>query len=141
MLSEIFYPHGGGAELATYLYAKLLSKTPGFKVTVVTNQFSGEPAFSEDEGFAVYRLSSLLGGESIKYSVLQRVDVLLTTFMRKLIKSSDVVYIPRFWFSAIPLAKSFGKSVITHLHDYIPICPLAVRYDSTNNTVCHHRGV
>lgn len=26
-LSELFYPHGSGAELATYLYADLLSKS------------------------------------------------------------------------------------------------------------------
>lgn len=43
-LSELFYPHGGGAELATYLYAKLLSSAE-FNVVVVTNRFSGEPEF------------------------------------------------------------------------------------------------
>lgn len=140
ILSELFYPHGGGAELATYLYAKLLSKRPGIKITVVTNRVIGESAYSEDEGFSVYRLS-LLKGESVKYSILQRIDVLLSSFLRKLVQKSDVVYIPRFWFSAILLAKKCRKPVITHLHDYIPICPLAVRYDSTTNDICNHRGV
>lgn len=40
-LSELYYPHGGGAELATYLYAKLLSEE-GFNVVVVTSRFAGE---------------------------------------------------------------------------------------------------
>jgi hypothetical protein len=62
-LSELFYPYGGGAELATYLYAKLLSRA-GFNVVVVTNRFSGEPDFSNNEGFAVYRLP-LFGKEQV----------------------------------------------------------------------------
>jgi hypothetical protein len=112
MLSELFYPHGGGAELATYMYAKLLSKRPGIRVTVVTNQFPGEAYFSKNEGFSIYRLP-LLKNESMKYSILQRFDVLLSSVVRKLCKQSDIVYIPRYWISAIPLAKNLGKPVIT----------------------------
>jgi glycosyltransferase involved in cell wall biosynthesis len=139
-LSEQFYPHGGGAELATYLYARLLSQRPGFKITVVTNRFPEEPTFSKTEGFIVYRLPLLRSG-SVKYSVLQRFDVLFSNFMNKLMKWADVVYVPRFWFSAIPLAKAFRKPVITHLHDYIPICPLAVLYDSRKNDICRRRRI
>jgi len=40
-LSEWFYPHGSGAELATYLYAKLLNEAD-FNVVVTTNRFAGE---------------------------------------------------------------------------------------------------
>ena len=138
-LSELFYPHGGGAELATYLYAKLLSSA-GFSVVVVTNRFSGEPEFSNSEGFRVYRLPLFGKAENVKYSILKRVDVLLSAFMRKLFKWADVVYVPRFWFSAIPLAKAYGKPVITHLHDYIPICPLAIRYDVLKGNVCERQN-
>lgn len=138
-LSELFYPHGGGAELATYLYAKLLSSA-GFNVVVVTNRFSGEPEFSNSGGFAVYRLPLFEKAANVKYSILKRVDVLLSVFMRKLLKWADVVYVPRFWFSAIPLAKAYGKPVITHLHDYIPICPLAVRYDFIKRSVCERQN-
>lgn len=139
MLSELFHPHGGGAELATYLYAKLLSSA-GFSVVVVTNRFSGEPEFSNNEGFAVYRLPLFGRIENVKYSILRRVDVLLSVFMRKLLRWADVVYVPRFWFSAIPLAKALGKPVITHLHDYIPICPLAVRYDVIRGGFCERQN-
>ena len=138
-LSELFYPHGGGAELATYLYAKLLSSA-GFSVVVVTNRFDGEPDFSNNEGFAVYRLPLFRKIENVKYSILKRVDVLLSGFMRKLLRWADVVYVPRFWFSAIPLAKALGKPVITHLHDYIPTCPLAVRYDVLKGDVCERQN-
>ena len=34
---------------------------------------------------------------------------------------SDVVYIPRLAFPVIPYAKALGKTVIVHLHDYIPV--------------------
>jgi glycosyltransferase involved in cell wall biosynthesis len=134
-LSELFYPNGGGAELATYLYAKLLSEAK-FNVVVIANRFAGEPEFSRNEGFTVYRLPLFRRGDSVKYSVLQRVDVLFSSFMRKWMKWADIVYVPRFWFSAIPLAKALGKPVITHLHDYIPICPLATFYDLNKCRVC-----
>ncbi len=42
VLSELFYPHGGGAELATWLYLKMLAEE-GFGATVVTKRFPGEP--------------------------------------------------------------------------------------------------
>ncbi len=138
-LSELFYPHGGGAELATYLYAKLLSKENN-KVIVVTNRFSGETRTSEINGFIVHRLPLIKYG-SMKFSMLARPDVLLSTVMRKLIKTSDVIYIPRYWFSAIPIAKIYGKPVITHLHDYIPICPLATFYNSSRNEICKIKGL
>lgn len=139
ILSELFYPHGGGAELATYLYAKHLSEAK-FSVAVVTNRFAGEPDFSKVDSFVVYRLPLFKKGGSVKFSVLKRVDVLFSSFMRKWIKWADIIYIPRYWFSAIPVAKFFGKPVISHLHDYIPICPLAKFYDVTKNSMCS-RGV
>lgn len=139
-LSELFYPHGGGAELATYLYAKLLSRKAGFNIAVVTNRFDGETEVSKSENLTVYRLPLFDGTDNVKYSILRRFDVLVSVFLRKLVKWSDVVYVPRFWFSAIPLAKACGKPVVTHIHDYIPICPLAILYDSINNTVCDRNG-
>jgi glycosyltransferase involved in cell wall biosynthesis len=43
-----------------------------------------------------------------------------------MLRESDVVYIPRFSFPIIPIAKRFGKNVIVHLHGYIPISYTAV---------------
>jgi glycosyltransferase involved in cell wall biosynthesis len=138
-LSELFYPHGGGAELATYLYARLLSEE-GFHVVVLTNRFGEEPEISEERRLTVYRLPLFSGTESVKYSILSRIDVLLSGFMKKMMKWADVVYVPRFWFSAIPLAKAYRRPVITHFHDYIPICSLSNFYDVSKNVICSRKN-
>lgn len=138
-LSELFYPHGGGAELATYLYARLLSEE-GFHVLVLTNRFGEEPEISKEKRLTVYRLPLFSGTESVKYSILSRIDVLLSSSMKKLMKWADVVYVPRFWFSAIPLAKAYRKPVVTHFHDYIPICSLSNFYDVSKNAICNRKN-
>ena len=138
-LSELYYPHGGGAELATYLYAKLLSEE-GFNVVVVTSRFDGETEVSKNGNLTVWRLP-LFKNESIKYSILERFDVLFSSLMRKLMKWADLVYIPRFWYAAALLAKAYGKPVVTHLHDYIPICPLATFYDASKRMVCNTKSL
>jgi len=138
-LSELFYPHGGGAELATYLYANLLSRED-FNVVVVRNKFAGDTEVSKNGNLTTYRLS-LLKNESVKYSMLKRFDVLFSSFMRKLMKWADVIYIPRFWYAGILLAKAYGKPVVTHLHDYIPLCPLATLYNASKYAVCNSNGL
>lgn len=138
-LSELFYPHGGGAELATFLYANLLSEE-NFNVIVVTNKFDGEPAVSKNGNVTTYRLP-LFKNQGIKYAMLKRFDVLFSSFMRKLMKWADVVYIPRFWYAAILLAKAYGKPVVTHLHDYIPMCPLATFYDASKRVMCNRHSL
>jgi len=135
-LSELFYPHGGGAELATFLYAKLLSEA-GFNIAVVTNRFVAESEVSKNENLIIYRLNLVKDNGIGKYSILQRFDVLFSSFMRKMVKWADVVYVPRYWYSAIPLAKAYGKPVVLHLHDYIPICPTAGLYDASKDVACN----
>jgi glycosyltransferase involved in cell wall biosynthesis len=139
-LSELLYPHGGGAEYATFLYAKLLSQA-GFDIIVVTNRFSGESEVSREGTLTICRLPLLGKSESVKYAILKRFDVLFSGFMTKMMKWADVVYVPRFWFSAIPLAKALRKPTVTHLHDYIPICSLAILYDETKAKTCDRRGI
>jgi len=137
-LSEILYPHRGGAELATYLWAELLAKS-GFNIKIVTNRFPNEPEISKYNNMTIYRIPLLKIQESIKYSILRMSNILFSNLIRKLLVWSDVVYIPRFWYMAIPMAKAYGKPVIIHLHDYIPICPLATRYNFFDNKVCSSR--
>jgi glycosyltransferase involved in cell wall biosynthesis len=138
-LSELFYPHKGGAELATYLYSQLLSKAE-FNLVMVTNRFSGEPEVSKNNNLTIYRLPLLKGRRSIKYSLMQSSDVLFSGFLKKLVRWADVVYIPGSWYLAIPIAKALGKPVVTHLHDYLPVCPLATLYDLSERSVCHHHS-
>jgi glycosyltransferase involved in cell wall biosynthesis len=134
-LSEQIYPHSGGAELATYLFAKSLSEQ-GFNIRIITNRFPSEPVFSQDGRLSIYRLPLYDKTDTIKYKLLSKIDVSFSNFLNSMIKWADVVYIPRFWFSAIPLAKAHKKPVITHLHDYIPICPLATFFDSSKSVAC-----
>jgi glycosyltransferase involved in cell wall biosynthesis len=133
VLSELFHPHGSGAELATFLYADLLSRT-GCNVKVITNRFGDEPSSSKIGSLEIYRLPLL--GEAIdtKYSVLRRSDVLITDSIRKMMRWSNIVYVPRFWFSAILAAKAFGKPVVVHVHDFIPVCPLATLHKKSEAT-------
>jgi len=139
-LSELFYPHGGGAELSTRLYADLLSKA-NFNVVVLTNRFSGEPEVSKKGNLTIYRLPLFRRNGSVKYSILKRFDVLFSSFVKKMMKWADWVYVPRFWYSAIPLAKAYRKPVITHLHDYIPVCPLSNLYDVSKDAVCNQNSL
>ncbi|MGB9959775.1 MAG: glycosyltransferase family 4 protein [Candidatus Bathyarchaeales archaeon] len=138
-LSELFYPQGGGAEYATYLYAKRLSQV-GFNITVITNKSYGEPEIFKHGKLKICRLPLLSESGSVKYAILKRFDALFSSFMRKMMKWADVIYIPRFWFSAIPLAKVLEKPIIIHLHDYIPICSLAVLYNEAEGKICNGKG-
>jgi glycosyltransferase involved in cell wall biosynthesis len=137
-LSELFYPHGSGAELATYKYAKLLSEN-GTNVIVVTNKFALEPDFSKDGRLYIYRLPLIKGNITAKYQILFDHQILFSSFLKKLFTWTAVVYIPRFWFTAIPVAKADHKPVLVHLHDYIAICPLAGMYDLSKGTLCCSR--
>lgn len=134
-LSELYHPYGGGAELATYLYAKLLDEA-GLKVRVVTSRFSADPTISKRGNSAIYRLNLSLGNKSSKYSILPRFDILFSSFMRKMIKWADLVYVPRLWYSAIPWAKNYRKPIMVHVHDYAPICPTSVMYDASVHANC-----
>jgi glycosyltransferase involved in cell wall biosynthesis len=140
-LSELFYPHGSGGELATFLYANLLSRE-NVNVVVITNRFGGEPELTRRGDLTVYRLPLFKGEtDSVKYSILKRIDILHSNFIKKMMKWADIVYIPRFWYSAIPLAKAYRKPVLVHLHDYIPICPLSTIYDASKEKVCDQQSV
>ena len=116
VLAELYWPQGGGAELATHLILKNLQKTGKFQITVLTG---------------VKNIEKISGIEYIYTSYLKpRPKPLLwlyveymcrTKYFRKLIEEHDVVYIPRIAYPAIPHAKKMGKKVIVHLHNYQPI--------------------
>lgn len=135
VLSELYYPHGGGAEFATHLFANFL-KNQGLNTVIVTNRFPGQNEITKDGTLNIYRIPLFKKGAGSKFSLLIRVDILISNLMRKLLEWSDIVYIPRLWFSAILLAKAYQKPVIVHLHDYIPLCPISTMYDSSKDTTC-----
>lgn len=138
-LGELFYPHGGGAELATYLYAKLVSESD-CNVKVVTNLFPGERGKSKSGKLEIYRLP-LLGFATLKYSLLGNPTPFFSGFFRRLFRWADVVYIPLYWYSAIPIAKAYGKPVVLHVHNYILSCPLGTLFDMSERKVCKRRNL
>jgi len=134
IFSELFYPHGGGAELATWLYSKLLAEK-GFEITIVTKHFPGEPLIeSVSSGIRIYRLPMKMTFGS-RYDTLVNVGVLLSNFMNRLFSENDIVYIPASWYSAIPMAKIHKKPVVVHLHNYSIACPTSLMYDFTKQKV------
>lgn len=137
-LSETYYPHYGGAELASHLYSKHLQEK-GHRIIVVTDRLQGEPRVTGSSDGLIYRLN-LIEGYSPKYSIMSRFDVLKSSFFRKLVHWADLVYIPRYWFTAIPYVKSLGKPVVVHLHDYIPVCPLSNLFDASRGQLCESKG-
>ena len=114
VIAERYWPEGSGGELATHLIIDVLRKK--FDVTVVTGsrdidalpnvKYIYEPLLTTREKPALW-LNSLRLANSERF--------------RKLLSEHSIVYVPRFAFPIIPIAKKFGKNVIVHLHDYIPI--------------------
>jgi glycosyltransferase involved in cell wall biosynthesis len=134
IFSELFYPHGGGAELATWLYSKLLAKE-GFKITVVTTRFPSDPQYELlVDGVEIFRVPmKMMFGT--RYYTLANTSVLLGNFVNKLIKQSDIIYIPCGWYSVIPIAKIYRKPVVVHMHNYSIVCPTSLMYDFARHEV------
>jgi glycosyltransferase involved in cell wall biosynthesis len=120
IVQELWWPKGGGGVLATHLITKILSKH-GFKVKVVTGVKDYE-MINDVEFIYEYRLKA-----DNKLRLWLNIYALCKeSWFRKLTEWADVVYIPRYAYPAIPMAKALKKKVIVHLHDYQPISYTAV---------------
>lgn len=115
IISERWWPDGTGGILASHLIARLL-RDAGFKLTIVHG--TRKPVRLNG---VRYVYSSLLSVRD-KHRLWLSCSILVRKhWFRKLINSSDVVYIPRYCYPLIPVAKRFGKRVVVHLHDYQPV--------------------
>jgi glycosyltransferase involved in cell wall biosynthesis len=130
-VSELFWPEGGGAELATYLTLQILAKH-GFSVTVVTG--TKNPA--KIPGVKYYITPMLKSVNRLTRWTLM--EVLSTTaYFKQLLKSHDVLYIPQAAYPLIPVAKKMNRRVIVHLHNYMPIRYTGVKYFFEPDVVDH----
>jgi glycosyltransferase involved in cell wall biosynthesis len=130
-VSELFWPEGGGAELATYLILQILAEH-GFSVTVVTG--TKNPA--KIPGVKYYTTPMLRSVNRLTRWTLM--EVLSTTaFFKQLLKSHDVLYIPQAAYPLIPVAKRMDRRVIVHLHNYMPIRYTGVKYFFEPDVVDH----
>ena len=127
IFSKLFYPHGSGAELATWLHSKLLAQN-GFKIAVITKQFPNEPSTElPAENISIHRIPMKFFGS--RYDTLANIGIMGKSFISRLIAQSDLVYVPTDWYSAIPTAKIHRKPVLVHLHNYSIISPSSLIYD------------
>ncbi len=127
IFSKLFHPHGSGAELATWLYSRLLAEN-GFEIAVVTKQFSNESSTASlGKNISVYRIPMKFFGS--RYDTLANIGIMGKSFIGKLIAESDLIYVPADWYSAIPVAKIHKKPVLVHLHNYSIISPSSLVCD------------
>jgi glycosyltransferase involved in cell wall biosynthesis len=123
VVSEIFYPEGGGAEKATYLILRHLVQH-NFKITVITG--TKNPA--KMPGVEYYVTSYLL--HSNRLTKLTHLKLLANNpFFMKLLQEHDILYIPLYACSPlISLAKKKGLRVVVHLHNYMPVRYSSIKY-------------
>jgi glycosyltransferase involved in cell wall biosynthesis len=114
VITERYWPDGSGGELATHLILDILRKR--FDATVVTGTKNPSKLPS-----VRYVYEPLLSKREKPVLWLNTVKLVHTQRFQKLLRESDVVYIPHFAFPIIPYAKKLGKKVVVHLHGYIPI--------------------
>jgi len=115
VVTEQYWPEGGGGILATHLITKVLAQH-GLQVTVAT----GTDQPSRIEGVEYFTIPHLKARNKVNLW-LNLVLLERTSLFKKMLEDTDIVYVPRYCYPIIPLAKLFGKRVIAHLHDYQPI--------------------
>ncbi len=121
VISELYWPEKGGAELATHLILKILRKKSA--ITVLTGTKS--PCCLEGVRYICCSLLNV----SNKLQLWKNLYVLMASdWFKRLLDQSDTVYIPRYSYPIIHMAKQNGKKVIIHLHNYqlITYCSLVL---------------
>ncbi|MGC9106847.1 MAG: glycosyltransferase family 4 protein [Infirmifilum sp.] len=122
VVSEIFWPEGGGAELATYLILKIL-RDSGYSVTVVTG--TNKPMLIKNVKF---HYTPLLGNYNRVRRWLGVYILSKSPWFIKLLRSHEIVYIPLHAYPLIPVAKKYGRKVIVHMHNYVACSYHGVKY-------------
>jgi len=126
ILSELYHPHGKGAQIAIKRLAEKLVSL-GISVHVITNKFSDEREEEVINGVYVHR-------RRLFPEVLHVVnyETYLNLHSKSIIKGiiddiisidPDLVHIADLWFHAIPILKNFLKlPIVAHIHSYAPVC-------------------
>jgi len=122
VVSEIFWPEGGGAELATYLILRLL-RDAGVEITVLTSTRNPSPI----KGVKFYYTDLLKPGNRIERFLYTSI-LAQKPWFKKLLKQHDTLYIPQMAYPLIPIAKQEGLKVVVHLHNYAPVRYHGVKY-------------
>jgi glycosyltransferase involved in cell wall biosynthesis len=115
VLTKLFWPEGGGAELATYLIVKdILSKH--FDVTIVSGTRSPEPDILKHARYIHW------GALEARYKPIEWIKTFMgIDWVRNLIEEADIVYIPSHTLIPLTIAvKTINPraKVVLHLHNY-----------------------
>ena len=114
LVSEQWWPEGTGGILASHLITQIL-RDAGFDITVIHGTRKLETVEDID-----YAYTELLAVRS-KYRLWINCYALAKqAWFLESVRNHDVVYIPRYCYPLIPLAKKLRKRVVVHLHDYQP---------------------
>jgi len=115
VLTKLFWPEGGGAELAIYLIVKdILSKH--YDVTIISGTRSPEPGILKHARYIHW------GALEARYKPIEWIKTFVNIgWIRNLVEEADIVYIPSH--TLIPLAiavKTINPraKVVLHLHNY-----------------------
>jgi glycosyltransferase involved in cell wall biosynthesis len=133
ILSELWPPQGGGAELATHLYASKMIQR-GHAITVVSNReanLTDLPAKLQVLPFKASRHmkpSFLLSRRATRHK------------LESLAKSHDVAYITGLFHIFAPWLRKINPSlkILAHLHDYQLICPTASLVNRLTHSTCDY---
>ena len=119
LISEVMWPYGGGGELATYLWLRILS--PVLKITVATAKID-KRSIDELKGLGIdtVQMSSIDTSSRTKLWIsLERAK----GYIKNLLQGYDLVWIPRLCYPVITISRQLAKPVIVHLHDYVSVDP------------------
>jgi len=123
VISEQWWSEGTGGILASHMIARIL-RDAGFKLTVVHGTKEAEIVKGVD-----YVYTKLLSVRNKHRLWINCFALTRQSWFLKALRSCDVVYIPRYCYTLIPLAKRLGKKVVVHLHDYQPVSYNAVVFN------------
>jgi glycosyltransferase involved in cell wall biosynthesis len=115
VLTKLFWPEGGGAELATYLIIKdILSKH--FDVAIVSGTRSPEPDILEHARYIHW------GALEARYKPIEWIKTFMGIgWVRNLVEEADIVYIPSHTLIPLTIAvKTINPrtKIALHLHNY-----------------------
>ncbi len=136
-IATMYYPEGGGGELATHLHYKALVEH-GWKVSVVAYTFDSKHYIHETiDGVSVHKIRSPFPRDLIHLGVATRIDAPMMDIVRKLLLKSDVVHIAEQVYSAVPYIKSLAeKPILVHVHDHSPLCYCSGQYHYAKRRMC-----
>jgi glycosyltransferase involved in cell wall biosynthesis len=115
LFSKLFWPEGGGGELATYLIIRdVLSKY--FDVTVVSGTKAPEQDILGSVGYIYWSVLET------RYKPIEWIKLLANiNWLRRLVEKTDIVYVPSHTLIPVSIPLKIIKpsiKIVLHLHNY-----------------------